>query len=117
MKQFFKFMLASIFGVIISVFLLFFIIAGIVGGLVASTQNSDNKTIETNSVLTLKLDYMIPERTSKNPFEQFNFNTFENNKSAGLNDVLLAIKGAKENENIKGIYLNLSISPLISSYL
>ncbi len=111
MKQFFKFMLASIFGVIISVFLLFFIIAGIVGGLVGSTQNSDNKTIETNSVLTLKLDYMIPERTSKNPFEQFNFNTFENNKSAGLNDVLLAIKGAKENENIKGIYLNLSISP------
>jgi protease-4 len=111
MKQFFKFMLASVFGVIISVFLLFFLLAAIIGGMVSSAQDDEKKTIEANSVLMLKLDYMIAERTSKNPFEQFNFNTFESNKTTGLNDILKAIEGAKENENIKGIYLNLSVSP------
>lgn len=104
-------MLASALGVIISVFLLFFLIAAIIGGIVSSASEDKHKTIEANSVLMLKLDYMIAERTSKNPFEQFNFNTFESNKTTGLNDILKAIKGAEENENIKGIYLNLSVSP------
>lgn len=104
-------MLASALGVIISVFLLFFLIATIIGGIVSSASEDKHKTIEANSVLMLKLDYMIAERTSKNPFEQFNFNTFESNKTTGLNDILKAIKGAEENENIKGIYLNLSVSP------
>ncbi len=111
MKQFFKFMLATIFGVIISSLLLVFIFAGIIGAIVSSADKDEKKEIQANSILELKLDYIVPERTSNNPFEQFNFATFESTKTSGLNEVLKAIKAAKTNENIKGIYLNLSISP------
>jgi protease IV len=111
MKQFFKFMLASIFGVIIASVLLVFLTIGIVGAMVSAASDDDAKKLEANSVLELKLDYMIRERTSKNPFEQINFSTFESNRSSGLHDILKAIREAKTNENIKGIYLNLSVSP------
>lgn len=111
MKQFFKFMLATIVGVIISSVLLLFIGIGIIGAIVAAAGDDEVKEIAANSVLELKLDYGINERTSKNPFEQFNFSTFEGNRTSGLNDILKAIQGAKENTNIKGIYLNLTISP------
>lgn len=111
MKQFFKFMLATIVGVIISSILLLFIGIGIIGAIVSAAGSEEEKEIADNSVLELKLDYAISERTSKNPFEQFNFSTLEGNRTSGLNDVLKAIQGAKENAHIKGIYLNLSISP------
>lgn len=111
MKQFLKFTLATIVGSLVSAFLLVLILMMLIGGLIASADSDEKKEIATNSILELKLDHVIPERSSKNPFEQFNFNTFESNKSSGLNDILKAIEGAKTNENIKGIYLNLSISP------
>ena len=94
-------MLASVFGVIISVFLLFFLLAAIIGGIASSAQDDENKTIEANSVLKLELNYMIAERTSKNPFEQFNFSTFESNKTTGLNDILKAIKVLKKTKTLK----------------
>ncbi|TAE79202.1 MAG: signal peptide peptidase SppA [Bacteroidetes bacterium] len=111
MKQFFKFMLASMLGVIISSIILVFVAIGMVGAIVASAGKEDKKEIEANSILQLKLDYVIPERSSNNPFEQFNFATLESTKSSGLTEVIKAIKAAKTNENIKGIFLHLSISP------
>lgn len=111
MKQFFKFMLASIFGVMISSFLLVLIAIGMIGAIVSSAGKEEKNEIEANSVLHLKLDYVISERTSNNPFEQFNFSTLESTKTSGLNEIIKAIKAAKTNENIKGIFLNLSISP------
>lgn len=111
MKQFFKFMLASIFGVIIAWVVLIFLTFAIIGGIVSSASNDEKQTIDANSVLELKLNYMISERTSKNPFEQFDFNTFEASSNSGLNDILKAIQEAEKNDNIKGIYLNISVSP------
>lgn len=111
MKQFFKFMFASIFGVIIGGLLFLFIAIGIVTAMVSSSSDDEKKALEANSVLELKLDFMINERTSKNPFEQFNFASFESAKTSGLTDILKAIREAKTNENIKGIYLNVTVSP------
>lgn len=111
MKQFFKFMFATIAGVFISGILLVVFFAVVIGGIISSAQSEEKVTLEANSVLELKLDQVIDERTSKNPFEQFNFSTFESTKTSGLNDILKAINEAKTNINIKGIYLNVSISP------
>jgi protease-4 len=111
MKQFFKFMLATIAGVFISSILLVVFFAVVIGGIISSAQSEEKVSLETNSILELKLDQVIDERTSKNPFEQFNFSTFESTKTSGLNDILKAINEAKTNTNIKGIYLNVSISP------
>src|SRR5574343_53795 len=111
MKQFLKMTLATIVGSLVSVCFLVFLFAMLIGGLIAAADSDEKKELEANSVLELKLDQIIPERTSKNPFEQINFNTFENNRNSGLNDILKAIKVAETNDTIKGIYLNLSISP------
>jgi protease-4 len=54
---------------------------------------------------------MIPERTSKNPFENFNFSSFEGDKNTGLNDLLKSIRYAATDDKIKGIYLHLTFSP------
>jgi protease-4 len=109
MKQFFKFMFASMLGFIISGVVLFFILVGIITGM-ASKANNEEVKIETNSILKLNLNYAIPERTAKNSFKNFDFSKFENNNDLGLNDVLDNIKKASTDENIKGIYLEMGIN-------
>lgn len=109
MKQFFKFMFASMLGFIISGVVLFFILVGIITGLASRADNEEVK-VETNSILKLNLNYAIPERTAKNSFKNFDFSKFENNNDLGLNDVLANIKKASTDENIKGIYLEMGIN-------
>ena len=89
----------------IIIFFLFFIMLISVASF--SSKKEDVK-VKPNTVLKLKLDYNITERTSKNPFENFSFSTFKSNKNLRLNDIIKNIKKAKEDKNIKGIYLEIS---------
>jgi protease-4 len=104
MKDFFKFTLASIIGVIVAGLLLLFITIGIFSAMVSVSDQPVQ--IEGNSVLILKFDHQIVDRASKNPFEDINFGIFEGNKTVGLNDILDCIRKAKTDDNITGIYLN-----------
>jgi len=104
-------MLATIVGIFISAFLIVLILVGIVAGIASKASDTKEVTVKEKSVLKLSLDYSIPERTSKNPFDNFDFSTFEGSKNAGLNDILKSIRYAASDEKIKGIYLNLSMSP------
>lgn len=108
MKQFFKFMFASMAGFVLAM-ILFFIISLIILSAAVSSMSSETKiVIKKNSVLELRLDKAIEERTSNNPFDDFNFGEFSSNKNLGLNDILKNIKKAEKDENIKGILLNLT---------
>ncbi len=109
MKQFFKFMFASMLGFVISGVILIFVLVGTIAGL-ASKGKKQEVNVETNSILKLNLNYAIPERTSNNSFKNFNFQTFESKNDAGLDDVLKNIKKAAADDNIKGIYLELGIN-------
>ncbi|MCF8429662.1 MAG: signal peptide peptidase SppA [Bacteroidia bacterium] len=109
MKQFFKFMFASMLGFVISGVILIFVLVGAIAGL-ASKGKKQEVNIETNSILKLNLNYAIPERTSNNAFKNFNFQTFESKNNVGLDDVLKNIKKAATDNNIKGIYLELGIN-------
>ena len=109
MKQFFKFMFASMLGFVISGVILIFVLVGAIAGL-ASKGKKQEVNVETNSILKLNLNYAIPERTSNNSFKNFNFQTFESKNDAGLDDVLKNIKKAAADDNIKGIYLELGIN-------
>ncbi len=109
MKQFFKFMFASMLGFIISGVVLFFILIGAIAGL-ASKGDKEEVKVETNSILKLNLNYAIPERTTSNVFKNFNFQTFESKNDAGLDDILENIKKAAADENVKGIYLEMGIN-------
>ncbi|MCX6258919.1 MAG: S49 family peptidase, partial [Bacteroidia bacterium] len=104
MKQFLKFMLATIVGLIIS----FFLIILIVGGIIASfIPHEETVTVKPNSVLLVRLDREISDRGSSNPFENISFMNFRTSK-LGLNDIVRDIDKAKDDPLIKGIYLDLS---------
>ncbi|MBN8703557.1 MAG: signal peptide peptidase SppA [Bacteroidetes bacterium] len=111
MKQFFASCLGSIIGLFIAFFLVVIIGIAIVASAISSTEETKTFKPKDNSVLHIKLDKEIPERSSKNPFENFDFGSMEDNKSVGLNDILASIKNAKTDEKIKGIFLDLSFIP------
>ena len=70
-----------------------------------------------NSVLYMKLNYEIQDRSVDNPFSSINFGTQEMLESTGLNVILRNIEHAKTDPNIKGIYLELSSIPTSTATL
>ncbi len=106
MKSFLKFTLASILGFIVASFICLFILIGIIGSL---AQSGDGiPTVKENSVLELKFDYQIADKATPNPFKDIDFATFEPKKKLGLNKILENIEKAQNDDNIKGIFLNLT---------
>ena len=82
-----------------------------------SKPTETSTTVKPNSVLQMKLDYAIPDRTTDNPFGGINFNTMESQDMTGMNDILRNIEHAKTDDNIKGIYLELSSIPTSTATL
>lgn len=106
MKQFFKFMFASMLGTIITLFLAFLILMGIIVSAISSTK--EEVKISDNSILHIKFEGIVNDRSSNNPFEGFDFNNMKNKTELGLNDILKTLKKAKDDPKIKGIFLDLS---------
>ncbi len=111
MKQFLKFMFASLFGFILGGFLLLFIFIGIIGSLASGDSNESAMSIKENSVLEINLSYIIPDRTTKNPFGNLPIPGLAKGKALGLNDIINNINKAASDNNIKGILLSAEVSP------
>jgi protease-4 len=71
------------------------------------SSTSKEVTIKDKSMLMLKLNGEITERAPNDPFEGLDIPGFDQNKRLGLDDILSAIEKAKDEENIKGIYLRI----------
>ena len=108
MKEFFKFVFASMIGVILSFFALFILFIIFISVIVASAGSDGKVDVAANSVMHMSLDYPISERADKNPFGEFDFMGFESKKTLGLKEILSGIEAAKTDDNIKGIYLDAS---------
>jgi protease-4 len=106
MKQFFKFVFATVVGIIISsvIFVVLFFL--VIGGIIAAASSDKSPDVDANSILHVKIDYQINERTPNNPFAGLGFLGFDGEKALGLNDILASIKKAKSDDNIKGIFLD-----------
>lgn len=101
MKEFFKSLLASILGcsIVLGIcFLIFFIV-------LAAMSVKESYALKDNTVLTLKLEGILSERVEEeNPLlAMLNQNS---EPQIGLDDIVSSIKKAKENDKIKGIYIN-----------
>jgi protease IV len=109
MKEFFKFMLASMLGFILLMLIFSFISFGILAGLMSFAEK---KTVEVKdgTVLLIELKDPIPDRTPQTPFipdfSGMSFRTF-----LGLNDILRNIDEAAKDDRIKGIVLKLDMVP------
>ena len=107
MKQFFKFMFASALGLVVGIFLLFAILAGIG----ASMGDKQAVEVKDKSVLHVKLDFEIKERGVNSPFGNIDPMTFEQKPSVGLNDILASLENAANDDKIKGVYLDIQTVP------
>lgn len=107
MKQFFKFVFASMLGVFLSTIIFFFIAIAILGVIISSASSEKTVEISNNSVLRIDLDYAIKERTEKNPFNNVNIPAFSSQKTIGLDEILRRIEAAKKDDKIKGIILDI----------
>lgn len=109
MKDFIKSVLATMVGIFG-----FFIVMGVLTmmsiiGMVASSSAAQN--VEENSVFVLNLSGTISDQGTDNPLSLF---TGDDSQSTGLNNILSAIKKAKTNDDIKGIYIE--AGALMTSY-
>ena len=102
MKQFFKMTLATICGIAIFITLmgLFFVISLV--GMIAS--DSASTKVKDNSVFVIKLEGSINERSEEGtPFDSFL--GMSGMGTMGLDNLIECIQKAKNEENIKGIYI------------
>jgi len=92
-------------------FLLFVLVTLISFGIIAAiiaAASSEETLISSNTLLLVKLNKEIADRSSKTKFVM-GFSGPE--KTTGLNDILDNLKKAKKDDNIAGIYLDLSDFP------
>ena len=105
MRDFFKSLLTSCLGVFLAIILLFFVGSFFIARSVSSTM--DTKTsVSANSVIELNFKSVVPEKTD-NIEASFDL---KNKKMIGLQDMLETIRRAKDDQNIKGIFMDLSDS-------
>ncbi len=106
--NFLKQILATIIGVVVSGLFLFFGFIFMIGVIVKQSSDDSSKIAPANSVLLVTLDYSIVEKSELNPLGDLDLPIYGSGKTIGLNDILSRIEAAKTDNNIKGIYLNLS---------
>ena len=100
MKEFFKYVLATVTGIILVAIIMGILAAISLVGLAASSASTTN--VEDNSVFVLSLSGTLNERTAEDPLASLTGQVSEN---MGLDKLLKAIKKAKDKEEIKGIYI------------
>ena len=101
MKDFFKYMAATVAGLFV-----FAIITAVFGvmsivGMIASESSA--KDVSDNTVLVLNLSGELQERVEENFMSQLTGGSAAG--AIGLDDIISAIKKAKANDKIKGIYI------------
>ncbi len=108
MKDFFKMMLASALGFIIASFIFsiisMLILFGMIGSMADTIGKQQSFSPQSKTILNLKLDGVIQERVAESdPFTELIGGSAT---PLGLNDIVGAIRKAKNNDNIEGIYLD-----------
>ncbi|HPX76737.1 MAG TPA: signal peptide peptidase SppA [Bacteroidales bacterium] len=110
MKQFFKYTLASLLGSVLTFAVLIGILIAIISAFAAGFSEQE-VIIDDNSVLKLRLATDIPDKASDNPFSNIDFISMTSTKTMGLNNILKNIEKAKNDDKIKGIFLDVGSIP------
>lgn len=103
MRQFFKYVLATLTGLFVFGVLGFLLLIGFVAAL-ASTDSE--VSVANDSVLELKLDKPIAERESRTSFGSIVSSQADN---IGLDNLKATLRRAKNDSDIKGIFLNVEL--------
>jgi protease-4 len=96
MRSFFKTFFATLLALVIFTLLVFFVLAGLVGGL----TKKDNAEVQAKSVLMLDLSKHFPEHSANSPLSSIG-----EDEPPTLFDVIRLIGQAKTDNNIAGIFI------------
>ena len=107
-KHFWLNVLSSTVGFIIGGLIMTLLLFALIGALVSSSD--DNTMVKSNSLLHIDLNGAITEQQQDNTLQSL---LGDDSESVGLDKILKAIKIAKDNDDIKGIWLE---SGALSSY-
>ena len=109
MKNFLKYTLATITGIIIASILFFVVILASFSAIVSSGNKP--VAISNNSILVLKAGVPIPDRGDQNPFSGVDLINMTFAPVPGLNDILHNIQKASGDSKIKGILIENGLLP------
>ena len=107
MKDFFKYVLATIVGIfavsLISM-IMFFFMAGIMGAI-----SEKQGFVHDNSMLFINLEHSIVDRAPNDPFQNMEIPGFERMKTIGLDEIHSSLEKAVTDDRIKGVFVKLSV--------
>jgi protease IV len=106
MRQFFKFMFASMLGFFLTFVLILILFVGIIASVV-SFSGKETVTVPEKTILVMKFGEPVNDRSPSNPFAGFDFANFKTHKNIGLNEVLHLLRKAADDSKISGIMLDL----------
>ena len=109
MKSFLKVFFACLLALGLSFFVLFVVL---VGGIFSSGSSTKATKVEANSILNLTLKGEITDRAYNNPFRNASAmsalsGSISQEPTIGLTELKNVLKYAKQDDHIKGIYLNI----------
>jgi len=107
MKEFFKYVLATVVGIFAVSIIGIFLFVMIIGAIISSTEKQ--VTVENNSMLLLDLNRQIVDRAPNDPFEDLDIPMFSQVKTLGLDKIFTSLENAATDDRIKGVYLKLSM--------
>jgi protease-4 len=107
MKKFFKYVFATIVGLMIFGFLQILIFVGIVGAMAGGSDAP--VALKANSVFELNLKGVLIERSNDDFSAKMLTALDSSTEQIALNDILNSIKKAENNSNISGIYLKIGV--------
>ncbi|MBK9284148.1 MAG: signal peptide peptidase SppA [Sphingobacteriaceae bacterium] len=107
MKQFFGAFFGSLIGLFLATILGIVVIIAVIKSSIGEAMNEDDSgKAKSAAVIKIKLSGNINEREIEDPFEEFRkMNKFANEEGTGLNSLARKLEGAKNDEKVKGIYL------------
>jgi protease-4 len=103
MKNFLKYTLATITGIIITSALFFIVLLASLSTMMITREKP--ASIPENSILVLKAGMSIPDQGSSNPYSGFDIINMSITPVPGLNEILQNIKKASTDDKIKGILI------------
>lgn len=97
-------------GFMLGLFLLFFIVAGVISAIISSAGKKEVH-IAGKSILHIRLEEPLRDRSPSNPFESFDFMKFRSKRQPGVTEITESIDRAARDKNIVALYID---APFVS---
>lgn len=106
MKEFFKYVLATVVGIFAISIIGFFLLFMVIGAIMSTTEKQ--VTVRDNSMLVINLERQVVDRAPNDPFQDLDLPGVNKVKTIGLDQIQESLNKARHDDRIKCIYLKLS---------